>query len=145
MTTFTAEISAPPLVDLPGRVQHEQAKLLYLHPRVGDHLLHQLLVGQRLALRAPGDGPLTEHVEDPLGRADGSHGMVDTATAEAHLGHGESPALGAEQAVCRHPHVVVANVGMAAMTLWFAVQPDLTDDLEAGSLGWNDERRQPPW
>ena len=53
------------LVDLPRGAQHEQAELLDLDPGVGDHLLHQLLAGQQLALGGPRQRPLAHHVEGP--------------------------------------------------------------------------------
>ena len=44
-----------------------------------------------------------------LRQADGAHGVVDAAAAEAGLGDGERLALAAEQRLGRHAHVVVVD------------------------------------
>ena len=115
------DVPAHPLVvvvavDLPGRPQHQQPELLQLDPGLGDHLLHELLLREQLALRAPRDGPLAASC-----RAHG--GPCPTvrmawwmrppprrvwATTKA------SPRP-PEQVLCGHPDVGVAHVGVGAL------------------------------
>ena len=91
------------LVDRPRGVEHEQPELHELGVRVGDVALHELLVGEQAALRLAAERPLAHHVERLLRHADGAHGVVDAAAAEAGLGDGERLALAAEQRVGRAP------------------------------------------
>ena len=68
-------------VNDPGGLQDEQPILLELDPGVGDELLDRLLVGEPLALGAPGQGTFAHHVEGAAALADGAHGVVDAAAA----------------------------------------------------------------
>ncbi len=65
----------------------------------------------------PAQRPLAHHVERPLARPDGAHGVVDAAAAEARLRDHERLPLAAEQVLGRHPHVVVADVRVRALAL----------------------------
>jgi hypothetical protein len=74
------------LVDHPGRLEDQQSELFELDVRIGDHVLDALLLGEHAPLRVPRERAFAHHVEGALHLADGSHRMVNTATAEPSLG-----------------------------------------------------------
>ena len=118
------------VVDLPRRLEHEQAQ----HPDrgvgVGDLLLHHLVLGDDLAVRLAAQRPLAHHVEGELALGDGAHRVVDAAAAEAPLGEHLGAVLGAEQVVERDADVVVDDVVVVA---------GLGLDLDARRLARHDE------
>ena len=129
------------LVDLPRGVEHEQPELHELRVRVGDVALHELLVGEQAALRLAAERPLAHHVERLLRHADGAHGVVDAAAAEAGLGDGERLTLTAEQRVLGHPHVVVVDERVRALVHRLAAEADVAHDVHAGRVGRHEEHR----
>ena len=78
-------------------------------------LLHQLLVGQRLAEGDPLVEPLAHQVEGALRLAEPAHRVEDPAGAEPLLGDHEALAALAEQVLGRHPDVVVVHLVVAAV------------------------------
>ena len=126
-------------VDLPRGLQHEQAELLHLDPRVGDHRLHELLPCEQLALGHPRQRALAHHVEGPLHQADGAHRVVDAPAAEAGLGDDEAIPAAAEKVVRRDANVGVADVGMRAVVV--AVDGHVAHDLDARRVVGHDEHR----
>ena len=64
-----------------------------------------------------------------LRHADGAHGVVDAAAAEAGLRDGERLALAAEQRVGGHPHVVVVDERVRALVERLAGEADVAHDV----------------
>ena len=67
----------PDSVDLPRGVQHRQARRVDLDPRARDPVLHELLVGERLAARNARVRAPAHQLERALGGADRSHAVMD--------------------------------------------------------------------
>src|ERR1700722_160448 len=130
------------LVDTPRGPQHQQAELFEVDPRIGDLLLHHLLVGEARALRRARKDALAHQVEGAPDLPDGAHRMVDAAAAEPRLRHDETAATLAQQMVLRHLHVLVAEVGMAAHALLFMTDADIAHDADAGRVHRHDEGRK---
>ncbi len=133
------------VVDDPRRLQHQQPELLQLEGRVGDEALHELVLGQQLALGAARQRPLAHHVEGALALAHHPHGVVHAAAAEPGLGDLEALARRPQHRVERHPDLVVADVALGALVqvVTLVHRRDVADDLNAGGLGRNDEHRHP--
>ena len=133
------------VVDDPRGLEHQQPELLQLDGRVGDEALHELVLGQRLALRAAGQRPLAHHVEGALALADHPHGVVHPAAAKPGLCDLEAFARRPEHRVERHPDLVVADVALGALIQVVALVHgrDVADDLHPGRLGRDDEHRHP--
>ncbi len=129
-------------VDAPGGVEDLQPELGQLDPGVGDLVLGQLFAGQQFALGGAAEGALTEHVEAAGHRAHGAHGVVEAPPAEPGLGDGEGLALATQQVLCRHPHRVVAHVGVVARPLAVIAHAGAPDDLEALGAGRDQEHRR---
>jgi len=133
------------VVDDPRGLEHQQAELLELDGRVGDEALDELVLGQRLALRAARQRALAHHVEGPLALADHPHGVVHPAAAQPGLGDLEALARRPEHRVERHPDLVVADVGVGALVQVIALVHGghVADDLDPGRRGRDDEHRHP--
>ena len=81
-----------------------------------------------------------------MAQGDGPHGVVHAAGAQPPLRHLERLALVADQVVGRHPHVLVADVGVvteadAAVLVVVAETAELTEDAHAGGVRRDDEHR----
>src|SRR5215211_1612253 len=76
-----------------GSFQGQKARLLYLHPGVGDPGLNNTLLRQRLPERLPPFDPLAHQLQRSLGDAYEPHAVVDAPWPEASLGDGEALAL----------------------------------------------------
>ena len=118
------------VVDLPRRLEHEQPQHPDRRVRVGDLLLHHLVVGDDLAVRLAAERPLAHHVEGELALGDGAHRVVDAPAAEPPLREHLGAVLGPEQVVEGHAHVVVDDVVVGA---------GLGLDLDAGRLARHHE------
>ena len=131
------------LVDAPGSPQHQEAERLEVDPRVGDHLLHHLLVAEHLALRAARSSPLNHHVERLTRVRNGPHAMVDPPAAESGLCHHECLTAIAEHVVEWHAHIGVAHVRVRPLvgTLVLPAEPDIAHDLHTRRLDRHDEHR----
>src|SRR5262249_23692714 len=81
--------------------------------RVGDVLLHHLLLREDLALRAARERAFAHHRERALHHRDGAHRMVDAPAAEPRLRDRERLALAAEQVLGGGAHAPVADGGVA--------------------------------
>ena len=80
------------LVHLPGGLEREQPRLVDLHARERDPVLHELLLAERAA---EGDARVrvaAHDLERALGVADRAHAVVDAAGAEARLRDHEAAA-----------------------------------------------------
>src|SRR5690606_41423549 len=64
-------------VDLPGRAQHQQARLVDLEPRLGDPLLDVGIAVQIVAEGASLERTVAHQLERELALADGPHAVVD--------------------------------------------------------------------
>src|SRR5437763_1133012 len=84
-------------VHQPGGVEGVEPGLVDVDAGVGHPGLDHALLGQWLAERAAGVGPLAHELQRPFGGADRPHAVVDAARAEAGLGDGEAAAFLAEQ------------------------------------------------
>jgi hypothetical protein len=125
------------IVDDPRGLQHQEAELLKLDGRVGDEALHELVLGERLALRAARQRALAHHVEGPLALAHHPHRVVHPAAAQPGLRDLEALAGRAEHRVERHPDLVVPDVGVGALVQVVALvhRRNVADDLDARRLG----------
>ncbi len=128
IVNFTAAIVGARLlgggvVDLPRHLEHEQTQHAELRVRLGDLLLHHLVLADDLAVGLARERPLAHHVEGQLALGDGAHRVVDAAGRRDALGQHLGAVLGAEQVVEGHPDVAVDDV---------VVVPGLGHDLDAG-------------
>src|SRR6266542_3303406 len=104
------------VVDLPGRVQHHEARRVDLGAALRDPLLHDLLGAERLARRQlAGDGVAAHDAEGALADPDPAHAVVDAPGPEPLLRDDEPGALLAEEvrgrdAAARVAHLAVARV-----------------------------------
>src|SRR5689334_7747877 len=101
----------PDGVHQPRRLEHEQPRLLDAHPRLGDPVLDDALLGQGLAEGDPAGGTAAHQLKSALGRADLAHAVVDAAGAEPGLGDREPHALAGDHVLARHPDVVEDDLG----------------------------------
>ena len=112
-----------------------QAADVKLAGALGQHELHGLPLGQRLAERRALDDALRRHVQRPLRHADVVHAMAQTTVAEAVLAHGEAVALAADQVGVRHDQVLDLDLAVAAPALVLLVgsahDRDVADDVVA--------------
>src|SRR5215204_3440690 len=130
------------LVDRPRRLQHLEPELEQLDPRLGDRVLDHLLLRQHLTLGLPAQRPLAHHVERPLARPDGPHGVVDAAPAQPRLRDHERLPLAAEQVLGRHPHVLVPDVRVRALAFALSPEADVADDIDTRCVGRQQEHRR---
>jgi hypothetical protein len=130
-------------VDHPGRLQHQEARLLDRHPRLGKLGSHDALLGQRRAEGDPLFGPRAGHLEGPLGHADAAHRVVDAAGAEPRLGDREALALAAEQFLGGHADAVEADLAVAVLVLE-AEDRQAADDRHAGRVARHQDHRLLP-
>ena len=112
-----------------------------LEPRVGDHLLHELLTCQRLALRVPRQGAFAHHVEGPLGETHRTHRVVDPPSTEPSLCNREALATLAEHVAIRYAHVRIADVRVHALFDRMSVESDVADDVDSLRVRRHDEHR----
>ena len=75
----------------PRGLQHEQARLLDLDPRLGDPLAHDALRGERPAERDAVAHAVDHQLERALAHPDRAHAVVDAARARAAPGRSRSP------------------------------------------------------
>src|ERR687897_1570885 len=93
-----------------GRFQGQEARLIYLHPGVGDPGLYNTLLRKRLPERLPSFDPLAHHLERPLCDAYEPHAVVDAPWSEAPLGDSEALALVPDDVLQRHAHVLEGDL-----------------------------------
>ena len=102
-------------VDLVRRREHEQARLVDLHARLGDRGPDEALVGERPAERLARARAVHHEVQRALGHPDRAHAVVDPARAEPRLGDREAAALLADEVRGRHAHVVELELDVAVL------------------------------
>src|SRR5215211_1586394 len=93
-----------------GRLQGQEARLLYLHPGVRDPGLYHTLLRERFPERLPLFDPLAHQLECPFCDADQPHAVVDASWPEASLGDGEALALVPDDVLLRYAHVVEGDL-----------------------------------
>ena len=125
-------------VHLPGGVEHEQARLVDLHARGRDPVLHELLLADRAAEGDARVGVTAHDLEAAFRHADRAHAVVDAAGPEARLRDHEAAVLGAEAVRDRHPAVLVADLAVPAAAR-VAHHGDRADQLEARRVGRHDD------
>jgi hypothetical protein len=127
-------------------VQGHQPRRLHLGRRVGDPVLHGLLVGQERAVRVARQRALAEHVERAPRDAEPAHAVVDAARPQALLGDQEAGAARTEQVVLRHADVAVEDLGVAAdvpEALGGVLhRADVAHDVDARRFGRHDDHRR---
>ena len=118
IVALTAEMSARTalvvvvLVDLPRRAQHEQAELLDLDPRVGDHLLHELLVAPAARPACTRD-TARSHIMSKMRRTSPTVRMAWwMRPPPSRVWATTKPRRAAEQVVGGDAHVLVAHVAV---------------------------------
>ena len=121
-------------------VQHVLAGLVDLDAGLGDPVLDQALLGDRLAERLAFERPLAHELQCPLGDADRSHAVVDAARAEACLADGEALALAAQDVILGHPDVLIDQLGVTAPVV-VAEDQRITIDADAFSVAGHDDHR----
>ena len=98
----------------PRGVQRHEPRRLHLRGRVGDPVLHRLLLGQHAALRLAVGRALAEHVEGAPRDAQPAHAVMDAPGAEAVLGDEEAGAGLAQQRLGAEVDVLVEDLGVVA-------------------------------
>ncbi len=94
------------LLRLVGDVQQHQPRDVQLARAVGEHPLHALPLGQRLAERRALEHALCRHVERALRHRDVVHAVAQAAVGEAVLAHVEAVALSADDVLVRHHEIL---------------------------------------
>ena len=102
---------------MPGRVQGQQAGGVDLGRRLGDEVLHELLVAERPAADPARHRPLTHHVEGSMAGPDPPHGVMDAASRKALLGEKEALAGTSDEVGRGDPAVLKQDLGVAADVL----------------------------
>src|ERR1700691_2271472 len=102
-------------VHQPRGLEHEQPGLLDPNPGLGDPVLDNALLGQRLAERGPVERPVAHELQGPLGRADLPHAVVDAARSQPCLRDGEPVPLAGDDVLVGDVHVGAVDLGVAAM------------------------------
>ncbi len=105
------------LVDGPRRLLAQQSRLIDLVAGECDLLLHHALIGERPAEGDAGPGALGHQRQGALSHPDGAHTVVDTPGAQPGLRDREPHPLLRQQVRCRHPDVVVDDLGVAVLVL----------------------------
>jgi hypothetical protein len=93
----------------------QRARLLDLHTRLCELLLHDSLVGQRTAERDAVTRTIDGQCDRPLSGAEGTHAMMDPARSQPRLRRGESAALLTEQVGGRHSRLIEDDLGVAVL------------------------------
>src|SRR5207244_4784542 len=109
-----------------------------LEPRLGDEVLHELLLGERAAEGMPFVRAAAHQLDRALGSPDRAHAVMDAAGAEPVLGYEEACTALAEEALLRHPAGLVADLAVAgaAVVTHHRHRPD---QVEAGSVGRDED------
>ena len=118
-------------VDLPRGLQGQQAERLDLHPRVGNHLLHQLLAAERLTLGVARDRPLTPSCRRSAGpgrRCASRDGSVRLPTGSVRR---RTPAARPEHVIGWDADVFVADVAFPAAAERLVSQADVAQHIDA--------------
>ncbi len=128
------------LVDLVRGVERHQPARLDLGGRVGDPVLHRLLVGERAAEGLALERVRAHELERALHLAEPAHDVVDATRAEPLLRDPEAVALLAERVLdgdadARVAHLAVRRPAAAAV----AHGRDRADDLDARRVGRDDD------
>src|SRR5579871_420402 len=102
-------------VHQPCGLEHQQPGLLDPDPGLGDPILDDPLLGQRLAERGPGGRALAHEVQGVLGRADLPHAVVDSPGAQPGLRDREPLPLPGDEVLGRDVHIGEDDLGVAAV------------------------------
>ena len=118
-------------VHQPRGLQHEQPGLLDPDPGLGDPVLDDALLGQRLAERGPGQGPGTHELQGLLGGSDHPHAMVDAPGSQPRLRDREPLALARDEVFLGDVHVGEVDLGVAAVRPFgVAEHPQAAPDID---------------
>ena len=65
--------------------------------------------------------------------------MVYAPATQTSLGHGKGLAPRTQHVGCRHPHIRIANVAMAAGAGWLRANPHIANDVNTWRVGWHNK------
>ena len=100
------------LVDLVRGVEREQTTCLDLGGRVGDPVLHGLLLRERAAECLAFERPGAHELERALHLAEPAHDVMDAAGPEPLLGDQEAGAALAQEVRLRHAYLLVGHLAV---------------------------------
>jgi hypothetical protein len=129
---------ATQMLELPRRLEREQAGGFDPRRQVGDLVLDHLLVAERTAVHRPADRPFAQHVEGAVHHPEPPHGVVHPARTEPLLRERERIALAPEDVFVGHAHVVVGDLGVVvdrACPALVAQVPRARERMPGVSLG----------
>src|SRR5579859_5038518 len=131
-------------VHQPRGLEHQQPGLLDPDPGLGDPVLDDPLLGQRLAERGPGGHALARELQGVLSRADLPHAVVDAPGAQPRLRDREPLSLPGDQVLGRDVHVGEDDLGVAAVRpVGVAEHPHPAPDLDPGGVGRDQDHGVP--
>src|SRR5712692_1913644 len=125
----------------PGRVEHQQPRLIDLDARLGDALERDVVLAQPLAEGHPLVGALAHELERALGHADLTHAVVDAAGAESALGDLEAATLAEQHVRRRYPDVLEEHLAVAVGRIVVAEDGQHAPDRDAGRVARDEDHR----
>ena len=126
------------LIELPGGVEHLQARAVDGDPQIGDALAVAAEIGERPPEGSPREAPFDHQSQGPLGRSNGAHAVVHATRAEAPLGDGEALTELADQMVARHTYPLEFDLAMPGRGVEVAEAGEHAED----SNPWRVERNE---
>src|SRR5438067_9293837 len=130
-----------------GDVQEHQPRHVQLARAIGEHPLHALALGERLAEGRALEDALRRHVERPLRHRDVVHAVTQAPVGETVLAHVEAVADAADDVLVRHDEVDDLDLRVTAAerlaeTAFAGHGLDVADDLIAGVRQFDEERAE---
>ena len=101
------------LVDQPGGPQHQEPRLVDLHPGKGDPFGDGAMLMQFLAEGFALPSAFAHELQGKFALADGAHAVMNTSGAETGLGKSKAFALLAEEVADGYPDIIEHHLAMA--------------------------------
>ena len=131
---FLARLLVANRVHLVSGVEHQQANLVDHDSCLGNALLGDGLLGDRLAERDTRFGTLAHSLQGALGNAYLAHAMMNAARAKATLRNFKATAFAKQDIRCRHTHIFEVHLGMAVGRIVIAENRQRTNHLDTGRI-----------
>ena len=122
------------LVDLPGRIEGEQARLVDSDAGLGDALAVATEAQQRLAEGSARHAAVDHQIQRLFGSTQHAHAVVDAARPKATLGDLEATAQARNHIAGRHAHIVEMHLAVAVWRVIVAEDRQHAFDLDAGRV-----------
>src|SRR3989440_4921528 len=121
------------VVDDPGCLERQEARLLDFQLRLGNPVLYDPLLSERLAKGYAGSGALAHEFQGILRSPNCTHAMMDASRTETGLGNGEAAAFFSQYVAHRNAHVLKGQLAVSFI-IYVAHDGEVSLDSEAGSI-----------